>query len=130
MKYKTENFYFIIGQQLAVQALQHPIVVVTQIGKHYTAVGQIGDFHLAARQQVGRADFTVGRFEVGVALVLYLHQLVPMGEAQIAGDGIECSGMRGSLILGKAQQPLQRSGTDAHTRSALNVERQKCAVRG
>ena len=71
-------------EKLAVLTLLYPVVVVAQIGLHYTAVRQIGDFHAAAHCQVGRAYFLVRGTEVGVTwngrfISNYSHSIVEGG---------------------------------------------------
>ena len=107
MKDKVKDFHFVVGIQFTVLALQHPVTVVAKIGQHHTTVGQIGDFYLAANLQVGRTNLTVGCIEVGIALIIYTRQFLPVTISQVAGYGIERGGVGLPFVVGKTEEKLR-----------------------
>jgi len=129
MKHKTLQFHLIACLQLAVLALHNVIVAITQISEYQSAVWEPRNLNAATGWQVGRAKFSLWLFKIGIASIFYCQELVPVGIAQIAGYGIEGCGMGRSLIMGKTEKPLERSGTNANTRLAGDVERQQLTVR-
>ena len=129
MQHETKYLHFIACLQLAVLALHNVIVATTQISEYQSAVWEPRNLNAATSLQVGRAQFSLWRFKIGITSIFYCQELVPVGIAQIACYGIEGCSMGRSLIMGKTEEALQRSGSYTDFCLALDVKRQQFAVR-
>ena len=122
--------YFIIFLQLAVMAFNDTEAIIPKITEDKLPVRKIGYRDHCSWLQISRSQFVFNRPKVGIVLILDLGQLLPMGIPEVSGDDVEGGLMRHAVVGHKAQQALQRGGTDMHSRPSLNVQRQKLAVRG
>ena len=128
VKHKILNLHFVAHLEFAVLTLNNAITTVAQELHPDLSVWQIGNLDIHACLQISRTDFIVRCIEIRISVIFNLRELVPVGIAQITGNGIEGRGMGTPLVLGKAHKAFKRSSTNMDACLALDVERQEFTI--